>query len=331
MMIAIMALAAFQLPADFSYQETTKITGGAIASMMKVAAVFSKQAREPIQTTVAIKGDKMVHRSQEHATVIDLGAETITTVDMQKKTYTVMTFQEFKQMMDQMAQKMNEPNNQGKVDFKVSAKDTGNSKEIAGYNAKELVLRMEMQFTDQKTGQQGSLVTTSDMWLAPAITGYSEVREFQRRMAEKLSFNPGGGLFMSSPEASKNMSELSKEMSKLDGMPVLQTIVMGGAGDPGQTTAGQQGQQPPAQQQADRPSLGGALGGALGGKFGLGRKRKQDDQSQQQSSGQQGSGQPGSLMEATTEMNSFSSAPVDPSLFDVPAGFKKVEAKNRPM
>jgi hypothetical protein len=341
-MAGMMAVATLQLPADFTYRETTTITGGAMLSMMKVVGVFSKQAREPVQSTVAVKGDKMLHRSQQQATVIDLAAQTVTTIDMQKKTYTVMTFEEFRQMMEQMSQKMQKSQDQGgKMEFKVSAKDTGNTKEIAGYQTKELVLRMEMQATDQKSGQQGSMVISSDIWLAPAVAGYQEVRAFYTRMGEKLAFNPGGGMFMSSPEASKNMGELYKEIGKLDGIPVLQTISMGGAGQPGSGDAsaqpgsgGQQQQQQQQQQQpAARPSLGGALGGALGGRFGLGKKKQQqDDQastgqpSQQQ---QQGNGNPGSLMEATTEMSGFSSDPVDDSTFAVPAGFRKVENRKK--
>jgi hypothetical protein len=334
-----MAVAALQLPADFTYRETTTITGGAMLSMMKVVGVFSKQAREPVQSTVSVKGDRMVHRTQQQATVIDLAAQTVTTIDMQRKTYTVMTFEEYRQMMEQMSQKMHQSQDQGgKMEFKVSAKDTGNTKEIAGYQAKEMVLRMEMQATDQKSGQQGSMVISSDIWLAPSVAGYQEVRAFYTRMGEKLAFNPGGGMFASSPEASRNMGELYKEIGKLDGIPVLQTISMGVPGQPGSGDAsaqagggGQQPQQQQQQQQAARPSLGGALGGALGGKFGLGRKKQQDDQSStaQPSAQQQGNGNPGSLMEATTEMSGFSSDPVDDSMFAVPAGFKKVENRTR--
>jgi len=336
-MAGIMAVAALQLPADFTYRETTTITGGAMLSMMKVVGVFSKQAREPVQSTVSVRGDRMLHRSQQQATVIDLAAQTVTTIDMQKKTYTVMTFEEYRRMMEQMSQKMQKSQDQGgQMEFKVSITDTRNTKEIAGYQTKEMVLRMEMQATDQKSGQQGSMVISSDIWLAPSVAGYQEVRSFYTRMGEKLAFNPGGGMFTSSPEASKNMGELYKEVGKLDGIPVLQTISMGVAGQPGSgdTSAqpggggqqSQQQQQQQQQQQAARPSLGGALGGALGGRFGLGKKKQQDDQS---SAGQQGNGNPGSLMEATTEMSGFSSDPVDDSAFAVPAGFKKVENRTR--
>ena len=335
-MAGIMAVAALQLPADFTYRETTTITGGAMLSMMKVVGVFSKQAREPVQSTVSVKGDRMVHRSQQRATVIDLAAQTVTTIDMQRKTYTVMTFEEYRRMMEQMAQKMHQSQDQGgKMEFKVSATEPGNTKEIAGYQTKEMVLRMEMQATDQKSGQQGSMVISSDIWLAPSVAGYQEVRAFYTRMGEKLAFNPGGGMFASSPEASKNMGELYKEIGKLDGIPVLQTISMGGMGQPGSGDASAQpgsgGQQQQQQQPAARPSLGGALGGALGGKFGLGRKKQQDDQAStgQQSQQQQGGGNPGSLMEATTEMSGFSSDPVDESNFAVPAGFKRVENRTK--
>ena len=339
-MAGIMAVAALQLPADFTYRETTTITGGAMLSMMKVVGVFSKQAREPVQSTVSVKGDRMLHRSQQQATVIDLAAQTVTTIDMQKKTYTVMTFEEYRRMMEQMSQKMQKSQDQGgQMEFKVSATEPGNTKEIAGYQTKEMVLRMEMQATDQKSGQQGSMVISSDIWLAPSVAGYQEVRSFYTRMGEKLAFNPGGGMFMSSPEASKNMGELYKEIGKLDGIPVLQTISMGVPGQPGsgdtsaQPGGGQQSQQQQQQQQAARPSLGGALGGALGGRFGLGKKKQQqDDQSstaQPSAQQQQGNGNPGSLMEATTEMSGFSSDPVDDSAFAVPAGFKKVENRTR--
>jgi hypothetical protein len=339
-MAGIIAAAALQLPADFTYRETTTITGGAMLNMMKVVGVFSKQAREPVQSTVSVKGDRMVHRTQQQATVIDLAAQTVTTIDLQRKTYTVMTFEEFRQMMEQLSQKTQKSQDQGaKMEFKISTKDTGNTKEIAGYQTKEMVLRMEMQATDQKSGQQGSMVISSDIWLAPSVAGYQEVRAFYTRMGEKLAFNPGGGMFASSPEASKNMGELYKEIGKLDGIPVLQTISMGVPGQPGsgdasaQPGGGGQQQQQQQQQPAARPSLGGALGGALGGKFGLGKKKQQqDDQSstaQPSQQQQQGNGNPGSLMEATTEMSGFSSDSVDDSAFAVPAGFKKVENRTK--
>jgi hypothetical protein len=346
-MAGIMTVAASSLLADFSYQQTSTITGGMMMSMMRVAGVFSKQAREPIQATVSVKGDRMVHRSATSASVIDLGSGTITNIDFQKKQYSVMTFEEMQQMMEQISQKTQKhKGDQGEMKFKVSAKATGKSKQVAGLEAKEMILKMEMEMeaTDKDSGktQKGGTTITTDMWVASGVPGYGEVRDFQKRMAKRLNWNPGGNMFMSDPQVAKGMAEVANEIGKLDGMPVLQMISMGMAGQPDgaggpEGGAPQQQQQQPQAQPQERPSVGGALGGALGGRFGLGRKKpapKDDAAANQPSaSGGQGSGSgaPGSLLEMTTELSSFSSNAVDPSTFEVPAGFKKVDSAAKKM
>ena len=326
----ITVMAASTMLADFSYQETTRITGGALVSAMKVAGVFSKQARqanEPVQSTVAVKGDRMVHRSAMHATIVDLASETITTIDLEKKTYYVMTFDQMKQMLEQMQKNMQQqrPNgDQTEMKFKVSADSTGQAKQVNGFDAKELILKMEMEGTDQKSGQTGSMVVTADTWIAPSVPGYSEVRDFHRRMAEKLHWTPNGNMFMNRPDVAEGMAELYKESAKLDGIPVFQTTTMGAAG-----TAPADGSNPqPAAQQApaDKPSVGGALGGALGSRFGLGRRKSQDSQAQAAApASSSGGSASGALLVMTTEMTDFSANAVDASQFEVPAGFQKIE------
>ena len=325
----IMTLAASTAFADFTYQETTKITGGALISAMKVAGVFSKQARqmgEPMQSTVAVKGDRLVHRSKIHASVIDLASQTITSIDLEKKTYSVMTFEEMKQALEQMAQKMQQKKaDQPDLKYKVSVDKTGKTKQINGFEAKEMILKMEMEGTDKKSGQSGSMVVTADTWIAPSVPGYAEVREFYKKMAEKIHWTPSGGMFATRPDVAEGMAEVYKESAKLDGMPVFQTMTMGGEGTaPVDASSAPAAQQQP---QAERPSIGGALGGALGGKFGLGRKKNQDPPAQAPASSGGTASASGVLIEMTTEMNDFSSNAVDASLFEIPAGFKKVDSE----
>ena len=339
----IMALAGSSLLADFTYQETSTITGGMMMSMMRIAGAFSKQAREPIQSTIAVKGDKMVHRTSNTASVIDLASGTITTIDFQKKQYSVMTFEEMKQLMEQMSQKMQkQKGDKAEVKFKMSANATGKSKQVAGFEAKEMIMKMEMESTDKKSGQEGGMTVTTDMWIAQGIPGYQEVRDFQKRMAETLNWSPGGNMFMSNPQVSQGMVEVSREIAKMDGVPVQQFISMGMAGQPGASAAPADGSAPPAQQQpaaqqqsqAPPTSIGGAVGGALGGRFGLGKKKPAEQpaaSANPPAADGQPSGAPGSLLEMTTEMTSFSSNPVDPSLLEAPAGFKKVDSDLKKM
>lgn len=337
---AALTLAASSVWADFSYQETSTITGGAMMSMMNVAGIFSKKAKEPTVSHVYVKGNRMVHRSAQSASIIDLDAQTITSVDFQKKQYSVMTFTEMKQLMDSLAEKSKE----GQAKFTVSAKNTGKTRQIAGATAKELLVTMQMEASDAKSGQKGSMTITCDMWLAPGVAGYAEVRDFQKRMAAKLSWTPSGNMFMSQPNVAKGMDAVYKEMASQDGLPVLNIISMGGAGMPegGEGQAAQSQQRPAQQQQqAEKPSIGGALGGALGSRFGLGRKKtstndQPQDQPAQSNAPAASSGAPsgsggasGSLIEMQTEMSGFSSAPVPSSEIEVPAGFKKVEADTK--
>src|SRR3954454_18385005 len=107
----LLSLSAGALFGDFSYHESSKITGGALAGMMKVAGVFSKTAREPIESNVAIKGNRMARRSNTHLNLIDLESKTITDVDLQKKQYSVMTFDEMRAALENMSKKMKKDSN----------------------------------------------------------------------------------------------------------------------------------------------------------------------------------------------------------------------------
>jgi hypothetical protein len=172
------------------------------------------------------------------------------------------------------------------------------------------------------------MTVTTDMWIAQGVPGYQEVRNFYRRMAEKLNWTPGGNMFMQNPQVSEGMAEVYKEMAKMDGVPVEQFITMGGSGQPAVDGSAPPPQQQEAQQ--DKPSVGSALGGALGGRFGLGKKKKTEDAPAQQSGSSSGGGS-GSLLEMNTVMNNFNSNPVDESSFAPPAGFKKVESDMKRM
>jgi hypothetical protein len=175
------------------------------------------------------------------------------------------------------------------------------------------------------------------------------VRAFYKRMGEKLAWTPGGfGMAAQRGDMMKGMGEMAKEMSKLDGVPVLQIMKMGAVGDgmtgPSNGANHQTATHQPAKEATPPPTAGETAGKMLasrlpgfGGLGGFGKKKKSADEQPQQAPAQQAAApeQPvannpsadasGALMESTTELTSFSSAPVNPSQFEVPAGFKEVE------
>lgn len=333
---AVLAAGLLSLPlsADFSYQETARITGGAMVSMMKFAGAFSKDARkatQPIESSVSIKGNRMLRKSPDNASIIDLDQQTITTIHYPDRTYSVLTFEQMRQQMEAMAAKMKQsgPAPAGTdASFEVKVNDTHQHRTIAGQDTHEVVLTMLMSAKDQKSSASAGLDMTTDMWIAPGVPGYQEVRDFHKRMAQKLSWVPGANPLINRPDMVKAMAELYSEQSKFDGMPLESIVRMGGRMDG--VPADNGGENSSRQQQSSPPptSVSGALAGALGGRFGMGRKKKQEEPAEGSSNGGstgQTQSASGSLMEMTTSVSSHSTAPVDATVFDIPAGFSKIE------
>lgn len=322
--------------ADFSYEQTSQITGGAMAGMMRVAGAFSKAAREPQKMTVMVKDDRMATVSASHITIIDLERETMTDVDLEKKTWASITFAQMSQAMQKMGERMSQSKKSDtEMRFSADVKNTGATRTIQGLNTKQTIVTLTVEGTDNKSGQSGSMDMRMDMWMAPDVPGYAEVRAFYHRMAQKMSWTPGAGMMAGVlAQYGKGMSELSKEMSKLEGVPVLQITRIGGTGDAApsnapDTSAGSP--QPSVQDAAGEAaaesalSRAGRLGGLAGGFGGFGRKKKKEEPKSESAPPPPSSGPAqGAILEMTTELSGFS-ATADASKFDVPAGFRQID------
>ncbi len=348
---AVCLLLATPAFADFRYEETTKVTGGAIVGMMKFAGAFShdaKQAMAPTTSTVLVKGDRMAHINPNTTEIFDLDKETITNIDHRKKQYTVMTFQELKARMEAAQERAAEQQAKSKpsqapadntpppkMDFKINVKDTGASKRVAGLDAREMIISMAMEATDQKTGDKGAFAMNNDMWMVPEIPGYEEVRDFNRRLALKIGMIYGDALkpAMASMQAgsTQGMTEMAKEMSKLKGVPVLQVMRIGASTDgqplPAASEAPLPQLQSPSAGDVAQKSATSVIAGKLSPFGGFGKKHKEDPQDPPPQQGQS-QGAPNSaqsvLVESTIETSSFSSAPIDPAQFGVPTGYSQV-------
>lgn len=319
----ILITSCVALRADFSYQETTQMTGGALVSILRLGGPFTRKAREPIVSTVLIKGNRMATLGKENSTIIDLDKETITEINLAKKNYSVVTFAQMRQAMDdamaraqaqQQKRKAEPQGSQPNVDakFKVSAKATGKTKQVQNLTAKQMVITMDLEGTDKDTGQSGSLTVIDDAWMA-TVPGYEQVKAFRQKMAQKMAreFQPElSRMAMSDPRMMQGMSESAKELSKVSGVPVETIMKMGSGITVDTTDSGQKG-----------PSVRDAITGSLP----FGRKKKNDDPPPDPKNNQKQDGV-ALLLEMTTDMSDFSTAAVDASKFDVPPGFKQIDS-----
>jgi hypothetical protein len=343
--------------ADFKYTQQSKMTGGSLLTMTKSLGVFSKNARqmdEPQLSTIAVKGNRM--RSEHSAgtvEIIDLDARRFINIDTSKKTYSTMTFEEFKANMQRMAAKAKEQQAKAyekhpeaaniKITPKVHSEETGATRTILDLPTKEVKWQIEMQMesTDlkaQEKAQSASMTMNTDAWIAPDVPGYDEMRQFYMRMSKELDWMPGmmGNMMGMNAQMGPAMKEFQKNIATLKGMPLLQNMSfgMGGAG----MTQGQAADSrptPPPQHQADdsgsvptsaRDAISKGFGGMLGG---FGKKKKQKDapaETADAPSSDQSASASGALMEMRTEVTQYSRDSLDKQLFEIPAGYTQVQA-----
>jgi hypothetical protein len=313
--------------ADLQYTEQSKMTGGVAMGAMKFVGVFSKDARQTtggMTSTLSFKGNKMRRESSNGLTEIyDLDGKRIINIDNKKKTYSVVTFEEMRAQIEEAKRKAAEEqakkkggDTQVKIAPKISITNGGGSKQILNYPAKEMKTRvdMEMQAQDDKgKNQSGNMWVNSDAYIAP-VKGYEEMKKFYIKMAKELDWLPGT-MFGGNTQISQPMVEYRKTTANLNGMPLLSYVSVGMGPNPGTTGQAAAAAEPtPEEKKGVMKGLGGMLGG-------LGKKKQNDPPPD--ASGQAS----GSLMDMTTEVTSVSTATIDASLFEIPDGYKQIEAK----
>ncbi len=332
-MTAALALALLPAtaPADFSYQEKAQVTGGALLKMMRFMPGAGK-IKEPMYTQVYFQKNRSARVMDREVDIIDLGKEQMIHIDLEKKTYSVITFEEYRKAVAAMAEKMAKQmgsDTQVVADMRLSVKDGGESKVIQGMPAKLMKLHLEMDMKDQKSGQTFTTTIDMDEWRTPQVPGHDQVRAFYIAFAEKVGMGPETmrtmQLAMGQAGTAEGMARLAKETSKLEGVPLVQVTRMMGLGmglpdvdmPSGAEVTGA----------AAESAVGGALGrlGRIGGLGGFGRRKKQEEPPPQKKAEEPKKAEPSVLLEMTSESSNFSTAAVDASKFAIPAGFKEVE------
>ena len=353
-------LVAGPLPAraDFKYSDTAKITGGSLKSMMKTVGIFSKQASQamkPITTTHYIKGNRLrTDNPDGRVQVIDLGGRRIIEIDSQKHTYTEITFEEMKAAMqkaqDNAQKKMQEETKkqeaagkkdpQANLNAKVSVTPGTASRQIQGLTANELKIQVDLEIQAQNdappSGQasgpvSGTITTNIDSWVAPSVPGYQEIGEFYKRMAKEINWVPPSNIHID-PRVSQSMDELQKNQAAFNGLPLVQYLSMsmiasqdesGNASSNG-NSGGTNNSENTSSSSSTPTSASDAVVKGLGGLFSK-KKKKDDAAAEQNPQNPPPPSTPGALMEMTIEVTSFSDAALDGSLFEIPAGYTRVQ------
>ena len=269
--LGLMSLVSGMACADASYEQTSQITGGTLTDTIRSVSFLGKATKDllaPTNSLTMVHGNQKAVINKNSTEIIDLDKETITHIDTERKTYTVMTFAQMRQAAADMMKRIQQappqqaaaaqqPKSDLKTSFEVSVKNTGLSKSVNGLDAQEQVVDMQTHVTNPNgagTEAQNTITytVTTDAWIAPDPPEVKEIQDFDARMGKKMmegadlsAFKPGGTnaglaqIFGSKPGTAEAMTQMQKEMAKLKGTRVMEVTRMGGDAPAGaQTTAG---------------------------------------------------------------------------------------------
>jgi hypothetical protein len=329
--------------ADVTVEESISVSGPGRMKLMNmsgktVTVVAGNRARTDSDLTFESGMMRTLARGAgQSSEIVRLDQDTMYSLDTRKKTYTETTFAErraeMQKAMDQAQQgQASQQQAASGVDEsecewsepKAEVSRTGEKATIAGYDAERVTVMATQSCTNKKTNEVCDFGLMLDQWVAANFKASAEVQNYQKAYAERMGL--GATASRDFAERAQSMfgryedlwKEVASKMSELKGHPVKSSFGLGVGGASCQST-----QQTQAQgESASPPSLGGALGGALGGMFG---KKKEAEPAAAPAPAPQA--MPGGLiplMTVSTELLSVNTASVDPAVFEVPAGYKKV-------
>jgi hypothetical protein len=238
------ALLCSPLAADVRTREKTLIKFEGMLG--RVVGLFGgKAAREGIVSTTTVKGDRKSTMSDNSGQIIDIAEEKIYAIDLKKKEYRVTTFDEMRRRMkeaqeqaekdvqreaEREEQQKQEPAKEWEVDF--DAKETGQKKQIAGHDARQVIMTVTLREKGRTLEDSGGIVMTSDTWFGPDLPALKELTDFDTRYYKKLYGEEAFGLaaeqmamVMAMYPMFKQASErLKQEGTKLQGTPLATTV-----------------------------------------------------------------------------------------------------------
>jgi len=243
-----------------------------------------KAAKEGVVNTIAVKGDRKITTADDSATIVDLAEEKVYELNLRDKSYKVVTFAEMRKQMEEARAKAEEDArkqrasegkkdpNQKEMEIEFHVKDTGQRRQINGYDCRQVIMTIAMHEKGKTLDQSGGTLITVDTWLGPKVAAMKEIMDFDIRFAKKLaadampSAEQMAQAFAMYPGLKDGMARLEREKVNMDGTPVETIMTMQSV----QTK--EQAAEAKKQDNSQAESPAGGIGGMLG-RFG---KKKEE-------------------------------------------------------
>ena len=293
---------------------------------------------------------------------LDLGK--IDHLDVAKKQYTETTFEQLRAQLQNATaasasgQRASAPQPTPVDDSqcewsdpKADVKRTGETATLAGFDAERLTITASQACRDKQSGSVCEFVLSLDEWLAPKFAASAEAQKYTRAYAQRM----GLGTATSSRDIAERAqamfgryqgiwSQIASKTKDMKGYPIKTTFAFAVGGPQCQSAPAANQSTPSSGDSTANPppatptTAAGQIGEKLAGLF----HKKSDSAPPADAGSGSGSSTPSAaptpssqpaplpdglvpVITMTAELVSVSTTPVDPSVFEIPADFKKVE------
>ena len=230
------ALASASLFADVTYTKSIRYTGGTMLGFLRSLAANPlirrmvggdlEAALDDQAYTVYVSGSKMAQVTESGTTIYDLDANTITSIDNEKQSYSVETFADLRAQIERAQQWMKHPKTDA-APFDLVIEKTDQTRTIDGRTATKTFITL----TAQSGNAWGRPVVNVTSWLVPVTPATRQLYEFSKRAADKLS-----SVFTVVPSffgaAGIPQGSTAADAQKLNGISVLDEIAVTGVTSP---------------------------------------------------------------------------------------------------
>lgn len=299
------------LQADVKTRQRTQLKfEGMMGRIMNMA---TGGAADGLNSTVAVRGNRKSDINDRNGRIIDLAEEKVYEIDVRRKEYRVRTFAEIreewkkaqaeaearaKDMPPEDKDALSEPGTE--IEITIDVKETGQTKSIAGHQAKQVVVTATAHEKGKTLEESGGMVITNDLWVAPRVAALDEIAQFDMKFIKAIY---GDEMFAAAqqlaqmaamyPSLQKLMQDMESKTRALEGTVLAMTMKTETV-----KSAAALAQTPAA------PT--GGLGGALARRLGAGRKPEPRSV----------------LFTSSTETQSIDATAADADVA-IPAGFKE--------
>ena len=271
----LLALSAAPAFADVKTRDKGQVKfEGMLGTMMRMFG--GKALSEGIVSTNAVKGERKATLNDLTGRIVDLSEQKVYDLDMKKKTYTVTTFEQLRQKLREAQERAakeakDAPKEAGEpapsstdkqYEFDFDVKETGQTRSIAGYDAKQVIMTVTVREKGKTLEESGGVVLTTDSWLGPDIPAMKELAEFEMKYWKAIA--PETALVSAEqmatiaalyPMIKPAMDRLNQEKVSLKGTPLATTMTFEGVKSKAQVD------------DANKSSGGGGLSGMLARKI----------------------------------------------------------------